>query len=299
MDTKTHITVLTEEAVDALAITHDATVVDATLGAGGHTRRIIEKLGTTGTLIGIDADQSAIDALAGLAAEHRGVVTLTVGNFRNIDSILDGLSIQDVDAILADLGWRMEQFSGNGRGFSFRIDEPLIMTYGDPAQYSFVARDIVNEWAESDIANVLMGYGEERYARRIARAIIERRAKEPIMTTSALVDVIRSAVPGFYRNGKIHPATRTFQALRIAVNDEFDALETFIKKSILRLRSGGRLAIITFHSLEDRIVKHAFRSFAHDQGGIVITKKPITASKEELQVNPRARSAKLRVFEKI
>ncbi len=296
---KTHITVLTEEAVNALAIKHNAVVVDATLGSAGHARQIVSKLDTGGVFVGIDADQSAIDAAQDISG-HKGVKThLCAGNFRNIDSILDALLIQEVDGILADLGWRMEQFSGNGRGFSFQVDEPLIMTFGDPAQYPFVAHDIVNEWKEQDIANVLRAYGEEKFSGRIARVIVETREKQPIMTTFELVAAIEAAVPAFYRKGKIHPATRTFQALRIAVNDEFDALETFIRASILRLKQGGRLAIISFHSLEDRIVKHSFRAYAQDGGGTIITKKPITATREELQINPRARSAKLRVFEKL
>jgi 16S rRNA (cytosine1402-N4)-methyltransferase len=192
----------------------------------------------------------------------------------------------------------MEQFSGNGRGFSFQIDEPLIMTFGKPEKYSFVARDIVNDWEEEDIKNVLKGYGEERFSGRIARHIVLERKKAPILTTYDLVRVIELAVPVFYTKGRIHHATRTFQALRIAVNDEFDALETFIKKSIAHLSENGRLAIITFHSTEDRIVKHLFKTFSHDRLGIVLTKKPIIAGQEELKKNPRARSAKLRIFEK-
>ncbi len=295
---KTHITVLRDEAVNALAIKHNAIVVDATLGAAGHARQIVSTLDAGGVFVGIDADQSAIDALQDTLMREGVKTHLCVGNFRSIDSILDALSIQEVDGILADLGWRMEQFSGNGRGFSFQVDEPLIMTFGDPANYPFVAHDIVNEWKEQDIANVLRAYGEEKFSGRIARVIVESREKHPIMTTFELVAAIEAAVPAFYRKGKIHPATRTFQALRIAVNDEFDALETFIRASIVRLKKGGRLAIISFHSLEDRIVKHSFRAYAQDGGGTIITKKPITATREELQVNPRARSAKLRVFEK-
>ncbi len=298
MTNKTHITVLADEAVEALAITESSTVVDATLGASGHARQIVSKLGTHGTFVGIDADSDAIAEGKKVLASHKGTVHLSQGNFRNIDSILDLLHIEKVDAILADLGWRMEQFSGNGRGFSFQYDEPLLMTFGDPKTYPFVARDILNEWREEDIKNVLKGYGEERFAGRIARHIVEQREKEPFETTFQLVKLIEDAVPSFYKNGRIHPATRAFQALRIAVNDEFEALEEFIKKSISVLAPGGRLAIISFHSTEDRIVKHLFRNIAHDYTGTVITKKPIIASREELLLNPRARSAKLRIFEK-
>ncbi len=293
-----HITVLTTEAVEALAIKPSDTVVDATMGATGHSRHIIQRLGVQGTFVGIDADREAVEEAERTLEPFDATMYLRVGNFRNIDSILDALHIGTVDGILVDLGWRMEQFSGNGRGFSFQIDEPLIMTFGDPSTYAFVARDIINDWEEKDISNVLKGYGEERFHYRIARAIAEARAEAPIETTFQLVKVIESAVPSFYRTGKINPATRTFQALRIAVNDEFSALEEFIQKSIVLLNEGGRLAIITFHSLEDRIVKHTFRSFAQEHCGLILTKKPITATHEELIANKRARSAKLRIFEK-
>ena len=295
---KTHITVLRDEAVNALAIKHNAIVVDATLGAAGHARQIVSTLDAGGVFVGIDADQSAIDALQDTLMREGVKTHLCVGNFRSIDSILDALSIQEVDGILADLGWRMEQFSGNGRGFSFQVDEPLLMTFGDPKDYVFTAHDIVNEWDEENIINILRGYGEERFAGLIARHIVEARAEKPIDTTFALVAIIEAAVPAFYKRARIHCATRTFQALRITVNDEFAALEDFIKKSVALLTPHGRLAIITFHSIEDRIVKHLFKNLAHDHIGIVHTKKPIVASPEELQANPRARSAKLRIFEK-
>jgi 16S rRNA (cytosine1402-N4)-methyltransferase len=300
-----HTTVLLNEAVDALAIKRDGVYVDATLGAHGHGGRIVAGLGPKGTYIGIDADATAIrDAETDL----KGVCTikLLTGNFRNIDSLLDaqGLpagqaGIEAVDGILADLGWRMEQFSGNGKGFSFQVDEPLVMTYGDPETYPFTARDIINEWDEENIISILEGYGEERYAWRIAKAICAERVNAPIRTTFSLKEVIERAVPAQYLHGKIHPSTRTFQALRIAVNDELGALETFLTKCQVLLKPHGRLAIITFHSLEDRIVKHTFRAFAHDQKGVLITKKPILPSREEMNSNKRARSAKLRIFEKV
>jgi 16S rRNA (cytosine1402-N4)-methyltransferase len=182
----------------------------------------------------------------------------------------------------------MEQFSGNGKGFSFQVDEPLIMTLGDAMGYAFTAGDIVNDWEEESLVNILTGYGEERYARRIAKGIVEAREKGPIRTTKDLVSIIERVVPKGYLHGRIHPATRTFQALRITVNDEFETLSEFIEKAIMALAPKGRLAIITFHSLEDRIVKHAFRAYMEKGEGTVITKKP----------NTRSRSAKLRVFEK-
>ncbi len=297
--TTIHKTVLLDEAVEALAIKNSSIVVDATLGACGHAGRIIETLGKHGVFIGIDADKTAIRDAEHLLTQGTCTKHLEVCNFRNIDSIFTQLHIPKADAILADLGWRMEQFSGNGRGFSFNFDEELLMTFGEPKDYPFTAKDILNEWKEEDIKNVLKGYGEENFSGRIARAIVEARESTPFETTFQLVKVIEDVVPGFYRRGRIHCATRAFQALRIAVNDEFDALDEFIRKSIALLNPGGRLAIITFHSTEDRIVKHLFRNYTHDQVGTVLTKKPITATQEELLDNPRARSAKLRIFEKV
>lgn len=292
----THITVLQKEAVDALNISESSIIVDATLGAGGHSSEILARLGKSGTLIAIDADiEAVLEAKKVLKGE--ATVHLEVGNFRKLDTILDLLHINKVDAILADLGWRMDQFGGNGKGFSFLADEELLMTFGDPKDYSFTARDILNEWKECDIRNVLRAYGEEKFAGRIARHVVEAREKAPISTTFDFVKVIEGAVPSWYLHGRLHPATRSFQALRIAVNDEFDALEAFIRLSVERLTEGGRLVIISFHSIEDRIVKHLFRTLAHDQCGVAITKKPITPSHEEVKMNPRSRSAKMRIFE--
>jgi 16S rRNA (cytosine1402-N4)-methyltransferase len=293
-----HITVLAKEAVEGLNITPSATIVDATLGSGGHARAILGKLGKGGTFIGLDADRSAIEALEESLSSAADTHLLN-RNFRKVDKVLKELNIQNVNGILADLGWRMEQFGGGGKGFSFLIDEPLLMTFGDPKNYPFTARDIVNEWKEEDIKNVLKGYGEEKFAGRIARHIVEAREEAPIERSGELAEIIFHAVPGFYRRGRIHPATRSFQGLRIAVNDELEALEEFIKKSIAALAKEGRLAIITFHSIEDRIVKQAFRKAEAEEMGTVLTKKPITATSEELSGNPRARSAKLRIFEKV
>lgn len=290
-----HTTVLLTEAVDALAITEDSIVVDATVGACGHAMRIIDALGPEGVYLGIDADTEAIaSAEKYLSGESK--IILRQGNFKDIDSILNENHIGTVDAVLADLGWRMEQFSGNGKGFSFRVDEPLYMTYGTPDQYPFTAYDVVNEWEEASIINILEGYGEERYARRIAHAIVAARSGGEIRTSVALATIIERAVPQHYRHGKIHPATRTFQAIRIAVNDELGVLQTFMHTALNRLSEGGRLAIITFHSLEDRVVKHTMRAYVQENRGMLVTKKPILPTREEIIHNPRARSAKLRVF---
>lgn len=290
-----HETVLLHEAVEALAIRPDSTIVDATFGAGGHAAEIVAKLGPSGHYIGIDTDKTALRH----KLSQLNNVTLVHGNFRALTTLIGTLNEHmEVNAILADLGWRMEQFSGNGRGFSFRHDEPLLMTLGDPEDYPFTARDIVNEWDEHVLADIIFGYGEERFARRIAKKIVEARIETPIETSKQLSDLIVSAYPAVARHGRTHVATKTFQALRIAVNEELTAIEDLIEQGITLLAPQGRLAIITFHSIEDRVVKHAFKAAKEADRGIVVTKKPITPSSEELETNPRARSAKLRIFEK-
>lgn len=297
-----HITVLKAEAIHLLNLKKGSVVVDCTLGSGGHAHAILSQLGPQGVYVGIDADPTAIAKLGDELGSYKAKVHLVQDNFKNLQSILDSLSLPHADAILADLGWRMEQFDGSSglpRGFSFSKDEPLEMTYGDPKDYSFTAKDIVNDWAEEDIANVIFGYGEDRFARRIARTIIDKRTHGEILTSKALSEIVYEAVPAFARRGKAHPATKTFQALRIAVNDEFDTLSTLLSSGLNCLSTGGRMAIITFHSLEDRIVKQTFRSFLRDQQALLVHKKPIAPSREELLANPRARSAKLRTIEKI
>jgi 16S rRNA (cytosine1402-N4)-methyltransferase len=220
-------------------------------------------------------------------------------NFCELAATLRSLQIEKVDAVLADLGWRIEQFETGGKGLSFRADEPLIMTFGDPIEYPFTARDIVNEWEEETLSNIFFGYAEERYAKRIAKQIVARRAVAPIETTHELVAIVKSAVPSSYLHKRTHPATKVFQALRIAVNDELGALEKFLTAALQELEVGGRLAIITFHSIEDRIVKQTFRSFKQAGQADLINKKPIVPSRAEMETNSRARSAKLRIIEKI
>lgn len=292
---QSHETVLLQEAVSALAIEPTDTIVDATFGSGGHATEIQSLLGERGHYIGIDVDETALRHPLGQQTN----ATLVHGNFADLEKIVRSLHTTNVNGILADLGWRMEQFSGNGKGFSFRHDEPLLMTLGDPANYPFTARDIVNEWDEPVLADIIYGYGEDRYARRIASAIVQARVDTPLQTSVQLADLVHQAVPAAARRGKLHPATKTFQALRIAVNDELGVLERFITAALDLLSPSGRLVIITFHSLEDRVVKHAFRAAAAAEHGVVITKKPITPSDEELAMNPRARSAKLRIFERM
>jgi 16S rRNA (cytosine1402-N4)-methyltransferase len=293
-----HITVLESEAVAALNLNAQSVVVDATYGAGGHAKQICQQIGKKGTYIGIDVDQTAFVENSLPLTKNGPKVHLVANNFANIREVLSSLHIKKVDGILADLGWRTDQFTDGGKGFSFKLDEPLTMTYGDPTTYTFTAFDVVNSWQEENIADILYGYAEERHSRKIAKAIVEARKQEVIKTSGALASIIETAVPNFYKNGKIHPATKTFQAIRITVNDELGKLETFINESLDCLGHKGRLAIITFHSLEDRIVKFRFREYAKLADYQIITKKPIVATREELLQNPRARSAKLRVIEK-
>ena len=300
-----HITVLAEEAVNALNLKSGSVVVDATLGAGGHAREILKHLGKDGIYIGIDADESAIDMQQLLSKETKATVHLLHANFRDIRKELLKLGILKVDAILADLGWSTDQFEVENKskfqdkGFSFKYNEPLLMTYGDPREYQFTAFDIVNDWDEENIANIIYGYGGERYSRRIAGGIVEARNKTSIKTAEELAGIIGKAVPAAYRRGKLHPATKTFQALRIAVNDELGALEELLKDGFEALKPTGRMAIISFHSLEDRKVKETFKKYQRDQIGKIITKRPIKAEREEILNNPRARSARLRIIEKI
>lgn len=294
-----HVTVLQTEAIDALNISHDSVVVDATLGAGGHAQKILSILDSDGTYVGIDADQSALDAFKGQTLESAAGIHLICDNFRNVRHILEALQIQEVDAILADLGWRSEQFVEGKKGFSFTDDSPLLMTYGAPDDYVFTAHDIVNTWDEVHIADVIFGYGEDRQSRRIAKAIVSAREKDEIATAKELADIVAGAIPKRFHPKRIHPATRTFQALRIAVNDELGALGALITEGFSKLRSGGRMSIITFHSIEDRLVKQLFQEKIRDQVAEKVTKKPIVPTREEIHDNPRARSAKLRTITKL
>ena len=272
--------------------------LDGTLGGAGHALAVARALKGKLDIVGLDRDQQALDRAAEVLKGNAAKVILECESFRDLDAVLDRHQIGSVDLILLDIGISSDELEDSGRGFTFMKDEPLLMTMGDPATYPFTASDIVNNWQEEDIANVIFGYGEERYARRIARALVNYREKKPVQTSSELAEVIKSAVPPVYRRGKIHPATKSFQALRIAVNDELNALKEGLAKGYARLNANGRMAVISFHSLEDRIVKDFFREKMKSNGDIV-SKKPITASLQELAENPRSRSAKLRVITKI
>jgi 16S rRNA (cytosine1402-N4)-methyltransferase len=289
-----HKTVLLHEAVDSLQLSEDDTVVDATFGSGGHAGEIVRRLSKGGVYIGIDVDETALTSVQ--LPETEATIHLVNDNFNNITEILGSLHIKSVDAILADLGWRSEQFTESGKGFSFMSDEPLQMTFGNPESYAFTAEDIVNEWEEKTLADIIFGYGEERSARRISKAIVDSRKLERIATAKQLADCVAAALPRSAQFKRIHPATRTFQALRIAVNDELQVLEKFLADAFLSLAPNGRLSIISFHSLEDRVVKHYFKEMVAAKMGTLATKKPIVPGEMELKNNPRSRSAKLRTI---
>lgn len=295
-----HIPVLRDESIDGLSILSGDIIIDGTLGGGGHTFEIIRRFGSGVKVIGLDFDADAIARAKALVGElPHDTVFRTIG-FQDMDKVLDELHMPHVDRILLDLGLSSFQLEIAGRGFSFLKDEPLLMTMKkDPTDEDLTARDIVNTWEEKSLADIIYGFGEEKYSRKIAKAIVEARSEKSIETTFDLVKIIDQAVGRSYRGLRIHPSTRTFQALRIATNSELTNLEKVIEKGFHRLSVGGRMAIITFHSLEDRIVKHAFAELKMEGHANVITKKPIIPTSEEIINNPRARSAKLRIIEKI
>lgn len=294
-----HQPVLLQEVMEALDVQPHDTVVDATLGGGGHTRAIVERLDKGGTFIGIDRDRAALQRVEDVLVDTKPTVHLVEDSFRKLDSILAHCGIDAIHALVVDLGLSSDQLGQSGRGFTFQKDEPLLMTFKEvPIEGDVTAREIVNEWEEGNIADILFGFGEERFARRIAKHIVEVRKESPIETTFQLVHVVEESVPRWYRARKLHPATKTFQAIRMAVNDEVGALRDVLEKGVAALTPGGRFAIITFHSVEDRIVKHFFLERVRADKGSLVHKKPITPSSDEISRNPRARSAKLRIFQK-
>lgn len=295
-----HTTVLLKESIDALGLERGDVLVDGTLGAGGHSEEVCSRFGWGVKIFAFDLDIDAIDRAKARLDDKGCNVTYHQENFKNLDKVLTEGKVSGVDGVLLDLGFSSDQLESSGRGISFKHEEPLVMTLKKqitPAEFD--ASDIVNGWDEEDIANVIYSYGEERFARRIAREIVEAREKGSIKTTTQLVEIIMNAVPAFYKKGRIHPATKTFQALRIAVNDELENLRTALSKGFDALLPDGRFAVIAFHSLEDRIVKNFFRDKAREKEALLITKKPIIPSDEEMRENPRSRSAKLRIIQKI
>ena len=306
-----HVSVLLDECIEGLNIKPDGIYVDGTLGGAGHSSQIAARL-TTGMLIGIDRDTVALKAAGERVAPFGDRVKLVHSNFCEIKQVLEDLGIDGVDGILLDLGVSSPQLDDGERGFSYMADAPLDMRMN--RQDALNAYTVVNTWPQEELKRILYDYGEERYAPQIAGAICRRRADKPIETTLELVDVIRSAMPPAALREKQHPAKRSFQAIRIAVNDELGSVEKVMRDAIPCLNPGGRLAIITFHSLEDRIVKNGMTSASRGctcppnfpvcvcgkkPKVKLISRKPITSTQEELDSNPRARSAKLRVCEKL
>ena len=300
-----HKTVLLNETIDGLNLHDGAIVVDATFGGGGHSREICRRCKGV-KIIAIDQDNSAWEKAKSKFEDCVCDIKFVNKNFSEIENL------EKVDGIIFDLGLSSDQLENSGRGFSFMKNEPLLMTMkepardasqsdagGNPSEYMLTAREIVNGWSEKSLADIIYGYGEEKYRGRIAREIVESRKKKKIEMTFDLVSIIENAVPGSYRKGKIHCATRTFQALRIAVNDELGALEKGLDQGFKILKSGGRMSVISFHSLEDRIVKKFYKEKEKIGEAIIINKKVILPSIDELKTNNRSRSAKLRIIEKI
>ncbi len=306
-----HYSVLLKESIDALNIRPDGIYVDGTLGLGGHSEQIAKRL-TTGRLIAIDRDQTALERAGERLAPYAGRITFVHGNFRDLPRLLAESGAEKADGMLFDLGVSSPQLDEAERGFSYMADAPLDMRM-DTSE-SLTAWFVVNKWPEEKLKKILFEYGEEHYAPRIASAIAARRAKAPIDTTGELVDVIRGAMPAAALREKQHPAKRSFQAIRIAVNDELASISELMDNAADALNPGGRLAVISFHSLEDRIVKNAIAAREHGctcprdfpvctcgfrQTLKSITRKPICATEQELSENPRSRSAKLRVAERV
>lgn len=281
LDQKKHYSVMTGEVIAALDVHKGEVVVDATYGQGGHSKAL--KAAAKIKLVSLDADPAA----------GPGVIE---ANFGDLKQVADKLGLDAIDKIVFDLGWNKGQLM-SGRGFSFMHDEPLNMSYSDEPRSGFTAGQILNTFSEKALADIFFGYGEERYARRIAAAVVARRDIKPIESTFELVETIKDAVPAAYRRGRLHPATKSFQALRIAVNNELGVIEEGLRAAWELLSDGGRIAVITFHSTEDRLVKKLFAEFKKG-GGELLYKKPLVPSPKEVKENPASRSAKLRAITK-
>ena len=306
-----HVSVLLQETVDGLNVKPDGIYVDGTLGGGGHSYEVCTRLGAKGSIIGIDQDEAAIEAASIRLKDFGEKVTIVRSNYCDMKSRLHELGIDKVDGIMLDLGVSSYQLDTADRGFSYREDAPLDMRMDQRSEMT--AKDIVNDYSEMDLYRVIRDYGEDKFAKNIARHIVRERAKRPIETTGELTEVIRHAIPMKFQKKTGHPAKRTFQAIRIELNRELDVLRDSLDDMIDMLNPGGRLCIITFHSLEDRIVKSAFKKNENPctcpsdfpvcvcgkvSKGRVITRKPILPSEEEMEVNSRSKSAKLRIFER-
>ncbi|MFZ5965855.1 MAG: 16S rRNA (cytosine(1402)-N(4))-methyltransferase RsmH [Bacillota bacterium] len=307
-----HTSVLLNETIERLNIKANGIYVDGTLGGAGHSTKICESLGIDGTLIGIDQDQDALNVSKKRLEHFKNKIVLVHSNFSNIKNILDEQNITGIDGMVLDLGVSSYQLDEESRGFSYMQDALLDMRMDVTKNFS--AEDVVNQYDEDDLERIIREYGEEKWAKRIASFIVKERNKEPIKTTGQLVETIKKAIPAGARREGPHPAKRTFQAIRIEVNNELDILEQTIKDVSSKLNPGGRICVITFHSLEDRIIKNVFKELSLSckcppgypictcnvaPSLRIISKKPILPSEIELENNPRARSAKLRVAEKV
>ncbi len=307
-----HTSVLLNETVDGLLVKPGGIYVDGTLGGGGHSHEIASRLSGSGRLIGIDQDAAAIKAAGERLSEFGDLITIVRSNYRNTKAVLTELGIDQIDGMMLDLGVSSYQLDNKDRGFSYRYDTPLDMRMDERQTLS--ARTIINEYDEMTLFRIIRDYGEDKFAKNIAKHIVRARAEKPIETTGELNEIIRAAIPAKMRADGGHPSKRTFQAIRIECNKELEVLKESLEELIDLLAPGGRLCIITFHSLEDRIVKTAFKQAANpctcppsfpvcvcgkESKGKVITGKPILPSEEELLVNSRSKSAKLRIFEKI
>lgn len=292
-----HVPVLLQQVIDGLNLTDGDVILDGTLGNAGHTKAILDS-GKQVRVVGIDRDQDAILRSQNVLGDDPRV-SLVCDSYANLEAVLDSLGIEKITKVLFDFGFSSDQIESSGRGFSFQRNEPLLMTFSkEITPETVTAREIVNEWDEDTIRLIIRSYGDERFAGRIAKAIVKSREDKPIETTDDLVAIIRAATPAAYGRGRIHPATRTFQALRMAVNDELTTITNGLEAAFRRLTPHGRIVAISFHSHEDRIVKNHFKTWAAVGEGTLITKKPAIATNEETQENPRARSAKLRIIEK-
>lgn len=292
-----HIPVMPKEALELLRLPRGGVAVDGTVGLAGHALLMAQALGPHGHLIGIDRDSASLGQAQKKLASLSLKIDLLKGSFSTLDKFLAGLKVSAVDGILLDLGISSFQLDDAARGFAFKTDAPLDMRMDQETQ-EISAADLVNTLKSSQLEKIISEFGEERFARRIAAAIVMQRARAKITTTKVLADIILRALPKGYSRGRIHPATRTFQALRIAVNEELRELSLGLDNCFRMLKKGGRLCVIAFHSLEDRLVKNKFKSWGLAQEGVILTKRPLVASDEERAVNGRSRSAKMRAIER-
>ncbi len=292
-----HKPVLLNEIINIINLSKGEIFLDGTLGGGGYFKAFCLKVGKSGTGIGLDQDNRAVEKIK---KQSFNCQTYFINeNYRNLDKVLKDLKIKKIDKIVLDLGISSDQLEDSGRGFSFKKDEPLLMTLKkDLSEKDLTAREILNTWDEENLADIIFGYGEEKFSRGITKEICEARKEKEIETTFELVEIIKRAVPKWYLFKKTHFATKTFQALRITVNDEIETLKEGLRKGFEVLKPEGKMAVVSFHSLEDRVIKRFFRELKDENKGILVNKKPITPSREELKENPRSRSAKLRIISK-